>query len=180
MKELSLHILDIIQNSIVAKATMINVDISEDIKNNKFSIGIKDNGIGIKKNILNDVLNPFVTTRKTRKVGLGLSLFKATAERCRGKLILNSKENVGTEIYVEMEYNNIDRPPLGSIEDTLISILSGEGNEIDIEYTHNVNGNIFTFDTVEIKKMIDGVEITSPEIILWLKDYIKENIRELY
>lgn len=180
MKELSLHVLDIIQNSISAEATMIDIEIVEDTKNDWFTILIKDNGKGIKKEILNDVLNPFITTRKTRAVGLGLSLFKATAERCNGKLILKSEENLGTEVYVEMEHKNIDRPPLGSIEDTIISIISGEGNNIDVKYIHNVNGKEFIFDTIEIKKIINGMDITSPEIIIWLKDYIKENIRELY
>lgn len=180
MKEISLHILDIIQNSIVGKATMIEIDIVENTKNNIFKIVIKDDGIGIKEDILKDVLNPFVTTRNTRKVGLGLSLFKSTAERSNGKLILKSKENIGTEIYVEMEYNNIDRPPLGNIEDTLITTISGEGDRLDIKYTHDVNGKIFIFNTIEVKQNITDVDIRSPEIILWLNDYIRENIRELY
>ncbi|MBS4535953.1 sensor histidine kinase [Clostridium sp. D2Q-14] len=180
MKELSLHILDIIQNSISGKATNIEIDIVENPKDNIFQISIKDNGIGIKKSILKDVLNPFVTTRNTRNVGLGLSLFKSTAERSNGKLILKSKENIGTEVYVEMEYDNIDRPPLGSIEDTLIAIMSGEGDRINIKYRHNVSGKVFAFDAAKIKNIIQDVDIESPEVIMWLRGYIKENIRNLY
>lgn len=177
MKELSLHILDIVQNSISANAKNINIEIIENAHKNLFLIKIEDDGIGMKDEMKEKVLNPFVTSRKTRKVGLGLSLFEATAKRCGGKLILNSTENVGTTVSVEMDYDNIDRPPLGAIEDTIISIIHGINKNTNIIYRHIFNDNEFIFDLNKIREIVD--DINQIEIILWLKDYIKENIENI-
>lgn len=180
MKELSLHILDIIQNSISAKANNIYIKILEDYKENIFNIIIEDDGIGIKEDVLKNILDPFTTTRKTRKVGLGLSLFKATAIRSGGDLKIDSKQNIGTKVSVKMEYDNIDRPPLGNIEETLIGVINSCGNSINIKYVHEVNDNIFVLDTEEIKAIIEDIDINSSEVLLWLKEYIEENINNLY
>ncbi|MGM0444788.1 MAG: ATP-binding protein [Bacillota bacterium] len=177
MKELALHILDIAENSIKADADNIYITITEDTEKNIFSINIKDDGTGIKKDILDNITDPFVTTRKTRPVGLGLSLFKAAAQRCNGDFKISSNKN-GTNIKAVFEHDHIDRAPLGDISQTIISMLLWK-NEFDIKYKHIFNDEVFIFDTKEIKNKLDDTKIHNSKIINWLKEYIDENISNL-
>lgn len=177
MKELALHILDIAENSIKADADNIYITITEDTEKNIFSINIKDDGTGIKKDILDNITDPFVTTRKTRPVGLGLSLFKTAAKRCNGEFKISSNKN-GTNIKVMFEHDHIDRAPLGDISQTIISMLLWE-NEFDIKYKHIFNDEVFIFNTKEIKNELNDTKIHNSKIINWLKEYIDENITNL-
>jgi hypothetical protein len=177
MKELALHILDIVENSIKADADNISIEIIEDIEKNIFSIKIKDDGTGIKKEILDNITDPFVTTRKTRPVGLGLSFFKEAAKRCNGSFEISSDNN-GTIIEAVFEHDHIDRAPLGDISQTVISMLLWE-NEFEIKYKHIFNDEAFIFDTKEIKNELDDTKIHNNKIINWLKEYIDENISNL-
>lgn len=177
MRELSLHIMDIIENSINADATLIELYIEEDTSKNIFIIKIKDNGRGIDEEMLKNITDPFVTSRTTRRVGLGLSLFESTCLRCNGSLKVYSKVNIGTEVVATMEHDNIDRPPLGKIEETVVSVLLNP--KIDLVYEHVYNDKKFILDSREIKKILGSDEINSPEVLLWIKDYIKENLNEI-
>jgi hypothetical protein len=176
MREISLHIMDLIQNSIKANATLITIEVDENIKDDIFRVIIKDNGCGMSKDIIDKVLDPFMTTRTTRRVGLGLSLFQAACVRCNGDFKINSIENRGTVITALMKYSSIDRAPIGRIQDTIISTLL-EIN-IDIVYTHKVNEKSFTFDSREIKNKI-GEDLSDPEILNWLREYVFENIIQI-
>ena len=113
MKELSLHILDIVQNSVKAKATEIKIDIIESPEKNLLEISIADNGCGMSKDFLERVRDPFATTRTTRKVGMGISLFEAAAQQCGGHLAIDSELGKGTTLYVCFELDNIDRVNIG-------------------------------------------------------------------
>ncbi|KRQ88134.1 Sporulation kinase D [Caloramator mitchellensis] len=177
MREISLHIMDIIENSITANATFIEVKIKENILDNLLIMKIKDNGKGIDSETLKNIKDPFVTSRTTRKVGLGLSLFEATCLRCNGYLDIKSELGVGTEVTAVMEYNNIDRPPLGKMEETIISALLNPG--VDLVYEHYYNEKSFLLDTREVKKILGTEEINTPDILIWIKDYIKENLKEI-
>ncbi|MBZ4663901.1 MAG: ATP-binding protein [Caloramator sp.] len=177
MRELSLHIMDIIENSISADATLIELYIVEDVFKNTFTIKIKDNGKGIDEEMLKNITDPFVTSRTTRRVGLGLSLFESTCLRCNGSLKVYSKVNVGTEVVATMEHSNIDRPPLGKIEETVVTVLLNPS--IDLVYEHIYNDKKFVLDSREIKKILGSDEINTPEVLLWIKDFIKENLKEI-
>ncbi|GIW49370.1 MAG: histidine kinase [Caloramator sp.] len=177
MRELSLHIMDIIENSISADATLIELYIEENLLKNTFTIKIKDNGKGIDEEMLKNITDPFVTSRTTRRVGLGLSLFETTCLRCNGSLKVYSKVNVGTEVVAIMEHSNIDRPPLGKIEETVVSVLLNPS--IDLVYEHIYNDKKFVLDSREIKKILGSDEINTPEVLLWIKDFIKENLKEI-
>ncbi|QEK12318.1 sensor histidine kinase [Crassaminicella thermophila] len=179
MKELSLHILDIVQNSITAKATFIQIIIEENEKENFINIKIIDNGIGMNKDLLEKVINPFVTTRKTRKVGLGISLFKAAAERCNGRFYIQSELGKGTEIFASFERDHIDRAPLGNMVDTIITIIMAN-EKIDYVYKHTFNECEFIFDTREIRKVLGGMPLNDVAVIDWMKNYIIDGIKELY
>lgn len=176
MREISLHLMDIIQNSIAAKASLVEIAIYENINEDILKFIIKDNGCGMDKELLEKVKDPFTTSRKTRRVGLGISLFEAACERCEGKLTIDSKLNKGTVIEAEMKYSHIDRAPIGKMDDTIVSLLFTP--DIEIVYKHKVNDREFIFDTREIRKAA-GNDLEQPEILQWIKEYIGENLKEI-
>jgi len=179
MKELSMHILDIAMNSVKAEANLIEIKIEESIKNNFIKITIKDNGKGMSKEVLKHVTNPFFTTRTTRKVGLGIPMLKEACERCNGYLEINSELGVGTTVECVLERSNIDRAPIGNIGDTIMVIINSL-NDCELIFTHDVDGKEFQISTAQIKEILDNVDINDSNVMLWLKDYVNENIRDLY
>lgn len=179
MRELSLHILDIAQNSISAEADEIRIAIIEDYKKDRLAICIKDDGKGMDELTLKKVVDPFYTTRTTRKVGLGIPMFKASAELCDGSFSITSKLGVGTELVAEFKHSHIDRMPLGNMSDTLITIINSS-DKIDLTYTHKIGDETFTLSTREIKKTLGELPIRNLDVLIWLRDYIKENLADLY
>lgn len=174
MRELSLHILDIVENSVKAKASLIEVDIT--VKGDYIIITIKDNGTGMDKEFLRKVTDPFTTSRTTRKVGLGIPLLKMAAETSGGSFTIQSQKGVGTTVKADFIKNHIDRMPLGDVAETIITVLN---SETDFIWKYSVNDKEFIFDTREIKKELDGTPIDSAEILVFLKSYLKENIESI-
>lgn len=179
MKELSLHILDLAENSTKANANLIKITIEENLEKDILILSIEDNGVGMENELLKKVTDPFVTTRKTRKVGLGLSLMKSAALRCEGDFKITSQKGIGTSVYCSFKHSHIDRAPLGNMGETIASIINYNSG-IDLYYKHIFNNRQFEFDTREVKKILDEVDIRSNEIILWIKAYINEKIKEIY
>lgn len=179
MKELSLHILDIMHNSIAADATLITLTLVEDAKQDVLSFEIKDNGKGMSQGLVEQVTNPFVTGRTTRKVGLGIPLLKAAAEQTGGGVTLTSKEGAGTVISARFGYRHIDRQPLGNMAETMLGLITSH-EEIDFVYRHEVDGKDYMLDTREMRNMLGGVPFTQPEVVLWLSEFLKENEDALY
>lgn len=178
MKELSLHILDIVQNSTAAMASLIGIKIEESIACDSLSIEISDNGNGMDEEILKQVTDPFFTTRTTRKVGLGLSLFKQATEQCGGTFNIVSSPGAGTIVQVTMPYKHIDRQPLGDIAG-VISLLVSVSPEINFVYSHKTDKGKYTFDTREIKKELDDVPISNLQVIKFIREMIRENLDEI-
>ena len=176
MTELSLHILDIVQNSISAEATEIEIEIDENVTDNQYVIEINDNGRGMNEETLSHAADPFFTTRTTRKVGVGISLFRQNAEQTGGSLTLESKPGEGTRMKTVFGYNHIDRLPLGDMAGTL-TILIGANPGIRFIYRHNTPLSEFEFDTVEVKQELEGVPINHPDILKALKELIEENLK---
>ncbi len=176
MTELSLHILDIVQNSITAQASLISIIIDEDIKNDKYTITITDNGTGMDSETLIKVTDPFYTSRTTRKVGVGISLFKQNAEQTGGSLNIESTQGVGTSLTAIFGHSNIDRPILGDIAGTM-TLLIGANPQIRFIYEHKTPVSDFQFDTEEVKSELEGVPINHPDIIKILKELITENLK---
>ena len=175
MRELSLHILDIVQNSIAAGANEISILIEE---NNLFIIKIKDNGCGMTKGQLENVSDPFYTTRKTRNVGLGLAFFKKTAEMCDGKLKIDSKKGRGTIIRVELVHNHVNRPPLGNMAETIQILVMGNP-EIDFRYTHKLNGKKFEFASRQYRdELFSGGKINY-EIFAKIKNDVSSGLQQI-
>ena len=178
MKELSLHILDIVQNSVRAKATIIEIQITEDLEENIFEILIKDNGKGMEQELIDKVKNPFATTRTTRKVGLGIPLLLEACKRCNGNLEIQSEKEIGTTVRAYFDHNHIDRAPIGDIVNAITMLLLSSP-EIRYIFTYIMNQRIFTMDTDEIKKILEGVPINDLTVIHWVKEYLEENLREV-
>lgn len=172
MEDLSLHILDIVENSISAGANRIEIRIVEDTVKDILSIEIKDNGKGIGKENLKKVKDPFYTTRKTRNVGLGLSLLAQSAKEAEGDISIKSEEGVGTTIYAFFKHSHIDRKPFGNIADTLIVLISGNP-DIDLFYEHRGDDEKYSLDTEEIKAQLEGIPINTPDVI----EVIKKDIQ---
>ncbi|HSB04019.1 MAG TPA: sensor histidine kinase [Thermodesulfobacteriota bacterium] len=179
MRELSLHVLDVIENALEAGASWIQVRIDEDLKADLLAIEIVDNGRGMSEELLHQVLNPFYTTRKTRHVGLGLPLFREAARRCDGELVIQSKPGKGTCVKATFRHSHIDRAPMGDIPTALLAALLC-GQTVDLDYTHNVEGRTFQLKTAEIRKELGDIPLTYPKVRDWLFQELREGEASLH
>ena len=177
MQELSLNILDIAQNSIVANATLIEIGVEVD-SSDFLTITIKDNGKGMDEETVKNVINPFYTSRTTRKVGLGVPFFKQAAESCGGSFEIQSQPGVGTAIKAVFDTNNIDYTPLGEVWDT-IAILIQMNEALDFVYTVRKDGAEFVCDTRQLKEIMEGMPLSDLAVVQWIKEFIRENQTEI-
>jgi len=178
MKDISLHILDIVQNSIVADAKLIEITIDEDYLNDMLTISIIDNGKGIVPELLAKITDPYTTTRTTRKVGLGIPLFKQNAERTGGYLNIKSELGKGASLVAVFIPSNIDCLTLGDVTGVIILLVSGNPG-IDFIYNHKKNGNLYSFNTIEVKEILGNLSVSNPTISKYLKEMIQSNLDEL-
>ena len=178
MKDLSLHILDIAENSTTAGATLIHISINENEKDDLFSIDIEDNGKGMSVKELESASDPFYSTRETRKIGLGLPLFRQAVEQCDGKFTIQSQQNMGTTIHVEYPLTHIDRKPLGDIAGVIIQLVCSFP-KTSFVYEHTTNFGTFAFDSKEVKEMLGNVTVSENKIRTFLKEMIHENLQEI-
>jgi hypothetical protein len=176
MKNLSMHIMDIFQNSIRAGASEIELEIVENTVGNTFRLTFIDNGYGMDEETVMHVTDPFFTTRTTRKVGLGLPLLRQNCEQAGGYLQITSGIGKGTRVDAVFAHNHIDRPPLGDIAGAIVLTASAYP-DIRFIYRHQKDGKTYLFDTEEVKKTLDGLSIQLPEIIRYLREMIDENLR---
>jgi hypothetical protein len=179
LQDLSLHILDISENSIEAGATKINIMINEDTRRNKLVLKIEDNGSGLDEETRQKVLDPFYTTKKGKEAGLGISLLAQSAREADGNLTIESQKGKGTTITTEFVYDHIDRRPVGDMADTIIALLTGRGAGIDIVYQHCKDGDGFILDTRDIKAELQDVPINNPEVLNLLGETIHTGLRDL-
>jgi anti-sigma regulatory factor (Ser/Thr protein kinase) len=171
LKELSLHLLDVVQNSIEAGASKIEIKIEEDFKTDVLVMEVSDNGRGMSEEQVAEVLDPFYTTRKTRHIGLGLPLLLEACRRCDGNLEIHSRPGKGTTIKATFRHSHIDRAPLGDIPSVLMTVLFAE-NQIDWLYSHKVNQEEFRLESSEIRKELVDIPITHPKVRNWLLDFL--------
>ena len=171
MQELSLNILDIAQNSVKAGATLVRVGVT--VEANALTIEIADNGCGMSPEFLQRVTDPFTTTRTTRKVGMGLPLFKMAAEMAGGELTLVTEKGKGTSVTATFVLSHIDRAPLGDLAETAVTLLA---DSYDLVLTLTTEQGEYVFDSRELKSELDGISVTEPEITVFVRDMISENI----
>ncbi len=178
MEDISLHILDIAENSVAAGATIIEIEIIEDTAKDSLSIKIKDNGKGIPEELVEKVLDPFYTTRKTRHVGFGLSLLAQSAKETGGDISIKSEENVGTVITASFKHSHIDRRPMGNIADTFLVLIAGNP-DIDFVFTYIRDDSDFSLDTRQIRAELDGIPLNFPPAISLIRNYLKESLSDI-
>jgi signal transduction histidine kinase len=151
MEDLSLHILDIVENSIAAMAKRIEIRIDEDQAKDLVSIEIKDDGKGMDEQTMKKALDPFFTTRTTHRVGLGLSLLAQAARDSEGTFDLSSSPGKGTRVNATFRLSHPDCKPIGDIGQT-IQVLVMSHPEIDFLYEHKNDKSTYRFDTREVRK----------------------------
>lgn len=174
MEDLSLHILDIMENSVDAQARRIEVRIDEDLDRDLLTLEILDDGKGMDARTLQKAMDPFFTTRKTRRFGLGLSMISESAKATGGELNVESAPGKGTQVKATFHRSHIDMKPLGDIPQTLLTLIAGHP-DIELSYCHTIGGETFSFDTREIQDMPIG----SLQVLRWIGERIHEGIDRL-
>jgi hypothetical protein len=173
MEDLSLHILDIAENGIMAGATLIEIHIVEDSEKDLLKITIRDNGRGMDADMLKAATDPFVTTRTTRRVGMGLPLLKQSAQEAEGDLWIASEPGKGTEVVATFKESHIDRRPLGDMAATLTALIVRDA-DLDIVYSANLGGQEVEVDTRSIREALDGaMPIHDPAVIRLIRDLFR-------
>ena len=180
MRELSLHILDLVQNSIEAGANKVSLEIIEDIHTmDTLMIRVTDNGRGMDEETCKKVVDPFYTTRTTRYVGLGVPLIDMSTKLCEGYLAVNSTLGCGTVVEALYKHSHLDRPPLGNIVETIKSIIIANP-QLHFCYSHTVDQAVFSLATQELIEILGDVPLTQPDVLVWLNEYLTDNIMNLY
>lgn len=178
MLELSLHILDVVENSTRAGAKTVYIIIIEDTTRDILSIEIRDNGSGMSEEVMKKAMDPFFTTKTVRNVGLGLPMLAQATERTEGNFIIESKGGEGTRVVAEFKLSHIDRQPLGDIASTLVTLIAGNTN-VDFIYQHQHNDREYVLDTRYVKSEIDDVPINHVEVLNFIRENIKEGLNEI-
>lgn len=183
MKELSLNILDIAENSVKAEATLTEIAIVE--TDDLLELTFTDNGCGMSEETVKSVINPFYTTRTTRSVGLGIPLLKLGAEQTGGTLTISSRqkseypENHGTVVKASFNKNHLDYTPLGDVTQSIITLIQGHP-ETDFLFLHTYSGREVRLDTRELRAQLEDVPLNTYEVIKWVEEYLYEQYRDLY
>ncbi len=178
MQELSMNVLDIAQNSVAAGASLVFITLKFDTDKSTLLLKIDDDGKGIPPEMLKNITDPFVTSRTTRKVGLGLPFLKMAAEMTGGHMDIKSEVGKGTKVRATFTTGHIDLAPIGDMASTVATLIQCNPH-MDFVYTVTCDGESFCADTREIKQVLDGVSVESPEIALWLKDFLHENTQPI-
>lgn len=178
MKELALHVYDLMENSTAANSKDVFLTIRDSLKDNVFHFTIEDNGKGMSPEFLARVTDPYTTSRTTRKVGLGLPLIKMNTENCNGGLNLESEVGKGTTLKFWFEHNHWDRPPMGDLTGTLVMLFS-QHEDIHFVFRYITDNDEFVFDTEEVKEALGGMSMNNLEIINMLKEMISENLKDI-
>ncbi len=183
MREIALHLLDIAENSVAAQSRNISIEVLENLQGNRLSVSVTDDGRGMDKQTAERVLDPFYTTRTTRKVGLGIPLLKLAAEMTGGGLSLATEPGKGTKIEASFQHDHIDRMPLGDLSLTFLTLLvSYPGIHWEFAY-HIVDQNgishDFDFDDVELKTVLGDMSMTEPQILKFVRGMLEEGVEAL-
>ena len=177
MKELSLNILDIAKNSVKAKAENILIKLDE--TDETLTLTIKDDGCGMSEETVQNVMNPFYTTRTTRNVAMGIPLLKLAAEQTGGNIEItsvcesDSPENHGTTVTAVFFKNHLDFTPLGDVVSSITVLIQGSP-DIDWQFVHNINGETVELNTKELREILGDVPLDNYEVIKWIEDFLKE------
>ncbi len=183
MREIALHLLDIAENSVAAQAKTICISVFEDLLNDRLRVEVQDDGKGMDPELVARVTDPFVTSRTTRKVGLGIPLLKAAAEACNGFLQIDASTGQGTKLAAEFQRSHIDRMPLGDLPGTILTLVVAYPEihwVFDYQIRSSEDGNVqtFHFDDKPIKDELQGLSLCNPQALAFLRAYLEEGVAE--
>ena len=178
MNELSLYILDLVQNSVSAGAEHVEILITISDADDSIEIILVDDGCGMSEEFVKNVVSPFTTTRTTRKVGLGIPMIKELCELCEGSFGIESKLGEGTRRTLKFRKSNIDMPPMGSLADTMVALVNGSPVKPEFRLVYDYNGEQFEFDTEQIRALLEGVPLDTPDVLAWIRGFVIEGIEE--
>jgi hypothetical protein len=178
MQEISLNILDLVQNAISAGAGLVCVTVDEQRRADTLTVVIRDNGCGMPQQVLGSVSDPFYTTRTTRKVGLGLPFFKMAAQLAGGSFEITSQEGAGTTVRGVFGLSHIDRMPLGDMNETVLTLIACNP-ALDFVYTRRVDESEFELDTREMRGVLGDVPLNAKDVLTFIKDYLVNGEKEL-
>jgi nitrogen fixation/metabolism regulation signal transduction histidine kinase len=178
MRELSLNVLDIAQNSVAANASLCEIEVIESTENKELFIGIYDDGKGMTEEQVRSVKDPFFTTRTTRKVGMGVPLFKMAAEMTGGSFEIESEVGVGTRVKATFKTDHLDFTPLGDMCSSVVLLIT-MNTHMDFLYRYKIDESEFILDTRQLKEILGDVPLNEPSIAMWIQQYINENTKQL-
>lgn len=176
MNELALYILDLTQNSVSAGASKIEIRITIDHDSDRLTIEIIDDGCGMSKEFVAKVTSPFTTTRKTRKVGLGIPMIKQLCEMCEGAFRIESEPGKGTTLHLEFQLSHMDLPPMGDLAQTMTALVIGSPDKPDFRLVYTEGAEPYEFDTAMIRQVLGDVPLNTPEVVLWMQDDLREGL----
>jgi len=183
MKEIALHLLDLAENSISAHAKTVHIEVCEDFRANQLTARVEDDGDGMTDEVVRQVVDPFFTSRTERKVGLGIPLFKASAEACQGGMKIWSRPGAGTKVEANFQHSHIDRMPLGDLPSTFLMLLLAHP-EVHWVFKYAFNPPYkgswrrFEFDDQPVKETLDGFPLTHPDVIAFIRSSFEEGIAQ--
>ena len=176
MQDLAMQFSEIIVNSLNADSSKVIISIEDSGIKDRIIFEVIDDGRGMSSEFLEKLTDPFQSTRKTRKIGLGTSFFKEMCDQCEGEFKVESEVNKGTRVYAYVRKSNIDVPPMGNIPDMMMAMLANS-NDVNIDFTYKTDLDTFHFSTEEIQEILgDEIRINSPDILVWIRDYMSEGI----
>ncbi|MBQ2691704.1 MAG: ATP-binding protein [Clostridia bacterium] len=179
MNELALYILDLTQNSVTAGASCVEISVTLDREADTLVILIKDDGCGMSKEFVAKVTSPFTTTRKTRKVGLGIPMIKQLCEMCEGTFRIESELGKGTTLHLEFQLSHVDLPPMGDLAETMTALVIGSPDKPDFRLVYSEGAEPYVFDTAMIRQVLgEDVPLNTPEVVLWMQDDLREGLAQ--
>ncbi|MDO4739946.1 MAG: ATP-binding protein [Eubacteriales bacterium] len=179
MNELALYILDLTQNSVTAGASLVEILVTLSHEQDTLLIEIKDDGCGMSREFVEQVTSPFTTTRKTRKVGLGIPMIKQLCEMCEGEFQIESEPGKGTSLRLRFQLSHVDLPPMGDLAETMTALVIGSPDRPDFRLVYTEGAEPYTFDTAAIRQVLgEDVPLNMPEVVMWMQDDLREGLAE--
>ena len=174
MKDISLYILDLVQNSLRAGAKIVKITVKDNIRNNSVEVIIADDGCGMDAELLSKATLPFVTTRTTRQMGMGLPLFKMAVDQTGGVFDITSTPGQGTVLKGIFVRSHIDMPPIGDMAETIVTLVQG-APDVDFIYTYETDTDSFTFNTQDVREVMEEVPLNSPDVLIWIREHLTQD-----
>ena len=173
MRELSLSILDIVQNSVKAGASLISVEINE--TEDRFSFTVTDDGCGMTPELLARVKRPFYDYANYEEGRAWDPVVDSRGTPDRGDVFIRSQtgEAHGTELRAEFNKKHIDFTPPGDLTATVVTLVQGMG-DIDLEYVHHTEKGDVRLSTRQLREVLGDVPLSEPEVLSWVNGYLRE------